>query len=75
MVVPLLNTAEDARRLVASAKFPPQGIRGFGSPFAMEKFSNVSMTDYLQQGGLSPFPRGEGANRESQRRPRDDCTD
>ena len=28
IIVPLLQTAEDARRLVSSAKFPPQGTRG-----------------------------------------------
>ena len=38
IIVPLLNTADDARRLVASAKFPPVGMRGYGSPFPMEKF-------------------------------------
>ena len=31
IIVPLLNTAADAQRLVASAKFPPLGGRGFGS--------------------------------------------
>lgn len=38
IIVPLLQTADDAKRLVSSAKFPPQGTRGFGSPFPMEKF-------------------------------------
>ena len=49
IIVPLLETAEDARKLVRSAKFPPKGNRGFGSPFAMERFGGVSMTEYLQQ--------------------------
>jgi 4-hydroxy-2-oxoheptanedioate aldolase len=53
LIVPLLNTEEDAKRVVASAKFPPLGIRGFGSPFAMEKFNVQSMTDYLQQANES----------------------
>lgn len=47
--MPLLNSGDDARRLVQSAKFPPMGRRGFGSPFAMEKFGGISQTDYLQQ--------------------------
>lgn len=47
--MPLLNTADDARSLVKSAKFPPAGLRGFGSPFAMEKFGGVTQTEYLQQ--------------------------
>ena len=29
IIVPLINTAEDARKAVAAAKYPPQGIRGF----------------------------------------------
>lgn len=41
---------EEAQRIVAAAKFPPQGQRGLGSPFAMERFRPVpSMTQYLQQ--------------------------
>ncbi|KAF4549577.1 Hypothetical protein D9617_21g097980 [Elsinoe fawcettii] len=38
IIVPLLKTADDARNIVSSAKFPPDGTRGFGSPFSMEKF-------------------------------------
>jgi 4-hydroxy-2-oxoheptanedioate aldolase len=50
VLVPLLYTADDARRLISSAKFPPQGSRGFGSPFPMEKFHpSLSTTNYLQQ--------------------------
>jgi len=29
VIVPLVNTAQDAERAVAAAKYPPQGIRGF----------------------------------------------
>ena len=49
IIVPLLNTVDDAKSLVRSAKFPPAGQRGFGSPFAMEKFGGVTQTEYLQQ--------------------------
>lgn len=49
VVVPLLYTAEDARKLVESAKFPPVGRRGFGSPFAMGSTGNVTGLEYLQQ--------------------------
>lgn len=48
VVVPLLYTADDARRLVESAKFPPVGRRGFGSPFAMGNTGKISATEYLQ---------------------------
>ncbi|KAM6518995.1 hypothetical protein FALCPG4_012652 [Fusarium falciforme] len=33
IVVPMVNTADDARAVVQNAKFPPQGIRGQGSAF------------------------------------------
>ncbi|KAJ6183681.1 Pyruvate/Phosphoenolpyruvate kinase-like domain-containing protein [Penicillium mononematosum] len=33
IVVPQVNTAEDAERVVSDAKFPPQGRRGQGSAF------------------------------------------
>ncbi|KAK2811076.1 hypothetical protein FQN50_002411 [Emmonsiellopsis sp. PD_5] len=49
IVVPLLYTPDDARRLVESAKFPPLGKRGFGSPFSMASFGNIPQTDYLFQ--------------------------
>ncbi len=29
VIVPLVNTAEDAKKAVAAAKYPPEGIRGF----------------------------------------------
>lgn len=32
-MVPQINTAEDAKTVVAHAKFPPHGLRGQGSPF------------------------------------------
>ncbi|KAK3176464.1 hypothetical protein OEA41_007787 [Lepraria neglecta] len=49
IIVPLLQTVEDAKKLVQSAKFPPIGNRGFGSPFPMEKFGGQTQTEYLQQ--------------------------
>lgn len=50
VLVPLLYTVDDAKKLVLSAKFPPQGQRGFGSPFPMERFHpDLGAGDYLQQ--------------------------
>ncbi|KAI6713144.1 hypothetical protein JHW43_004316 [Diplocarpon mali] len=50
ILVPLLYTVNDAEKLVKSAKFPPVGQRGFGSPFPHERFSPfLGSTDYLQQ--------------------------
>ncbi|KAI5925433.1 Pyruvate/Phosphoenolpyruvate kinase-like domain-containing protein [Camillea tinctor] len=49
ILIPLLRSAEEARKIVAAAKFPPQGQRGLGSPFAMERFTPIpTMTEYLQ---------------------------
>ncbi|KAE9982408.1 hypothetical protein EG328_010942 [Venturia inaequalis] len=54
ILVPLLYTQADATRLVSSAKFPPQGTRGFGSPFPMEKFHpSLTTQDYLLQANTS----------------------
>ena len=50
ILVPLLYTVEDAKKLVLSAKFPPQGQRGFGSPFPMDRFHpSLGSSDYLTQ--------------------------
>ena len=48
--MPLLHTAEDAKYVVQAAKFPPEGQRGFGSPFPMERFhAGLGAGAYLQQ--------------------------
>jgi len=50
IMVPLLQTPAEAQRLVSSAKFPPRGTRGFGSPFAQRSFAGVRTgVEYLQQ--------------------------
>ncbi|KAF5620093.1 2 4-dihydroxyhept-2-ene-1 7-dioic acid aldolase [Fusarium sp. NRRL 52700] len=50
ILVPLLQTAQEARDIVRAAKFPPMGNRGFGSPFSMDCFKPVPTSDeYLQQ--------------------------
>ncbi|KLO95196.1 Uncharacterized protein Y057_12616 [Fusarium fujikuroi] len=50
ILVPLLQTAQEARDIVKAAKFPPMGNRGFGSPFSMDRFKPVPTSDeYLQQ--------------------------
>ncbi|RMJ12432.1 hypothetical protein CDV36_007908 [Fusarium kuroshium] len=50
ILVPLLRTAQEAREIVKAAKFPPMGIRGFGSPYAMDRFNPMPTSDgYLQQ--------------------------
>ena len=50
VLVPLIYTPEDANNLVTSAKFPPVGRRGFGSPFPMERFHpDLTSAQYLMQ--------------------------
>lgn len=49
ILVPLLESVDDAKKLVEAAKYPPLGKRGFGCPFAMESFGDISMTDYFLQ--------------------------
>ena len=51
--MPLIHSADDARKLVQSAKFPPAGQRGYGSPFPMEKFGGQTSAEYLQQANES----------------------
>jgi 4-hydroxy-2-oxoheptanedioate aldolase len=51
IIVPLLYSVEDAQKLVQSAKFPPVGKRGFGSPFSMGAFDikgDLSGFDYMK---------------------------
>ncbi|KAL1599559.1 hypothetical protein SLS60_007362 [Paraconiothyrium brasiliense] len=48
IVVPLIYTVYDAQELVSAAKFPPQGTRGFGSPFSTQTFNNEDLPTYLQ---------------------------
>lgn len=53
IIVPLIYTVDDAKRLVSSAKFPPEGNRGFGSPFSPHAFNGEALTDYLQNANSS----------------------
>lgn len=49
-MVPLIQTARDAKEIVQAAKFPPWGTRGLGSPVAMERFDPIpTTTEYLQE--------------------------
>lgn len=50
IMCPMIKTAADAKKLVDCAKFPPQGSRGFGSPFSQQSFKGIeTQTEYLQQ--------------------------
>jgi 4-hydroxy-2-oxoheptanedioate aldolase len=41
-----VNTADDARKVVAASKFPPQGVRGQGSAFPSIAYG-TDLTTYL----------------------------
>jgi 2-keto-3-deoxy-L-rhamnonate aldolase RhmA len=45
IVVPMVNTKEEVEAGVAAAKYPPQGIRGYG-PFRIRYQWNTNMLDY-----------------------------
>lgn len=47
VLAPMINTADEARQVVAWSKFPPAGVRSFGSSYAGLSFG-VSMGDYLR---------------------------
>ncbi|KAK3394785.1 Pyruvate/Phosphoenolpyruvate kinase-like domain-containing protein [Podospora didyma] len=54
ILAPLVRTIEEVENLVAAAKFPPLGRRGFGSPIAMQSFHPIpTFTEYLQQANES----------------------
>ena len=46
IVFPMIRTAEDAERAVASLRYPPHGNRGFG-PFIAHSRAQVPFLDYL----------------------------
>lgn len=51
-MLPMINTAAEAKAAVNYCKFPPVGIRGQGSPFAPWMHS-LSIPDYIQQANKS----------------------
>ncbi|RSH95817.1 hypothetical protein EHS25_000910 [Saitozyma podzolica] len=48
LMIPMINTADQARGVVQAAKFPPMGVRGQGSPFSALAHG-LSTPEYLQQ--------------------------
>ncbi|KAK4957618.1 hypothetical protein LTR10_005585 [Elasticomyces elasticus] len=50
IMVPLIRTVADAQNVASYSKFPPNGTRGLGSPFSMEKFHpELTQVQYFQQ--------------------------
>lgn len=48
IMFPLIETAEDARRAVASLRYPPNGTRSFG-PFIAHSHAGVPLLDYARK--------------------------
>lgn len=48
VMVPMVNTRAEAERAVAAAKYPPEGIRGWG-PFRAQYQWNTDMADYTRR--------------------------
>ena len=47
VMVPRVNSPEEARNVVASAKYPPQGQRGFGARGVMTDYDTVTVRDVV----------------------------
>ena len=48
IIAPMVNSKEEAEAIVAAAKFPPMGVRSFGSAWAGLAFG-LSMPEYRQE--------------------------
>lgn len=47
IILPMISTAEEARRAVAACTYPPEGIRGFG-PRRANRYGTMATDEYLQ---------------------------
>ncbi len=53
IMAPMVNTAEDALRVVYSSKYPPLGQRGAGFGFAHDNYINENPLSYIQKANNS----------------------
>lgn len=49
VIAPMINSAEDARRFAAYAKYPPVGQRSWGPTFAFPRLGAGTAQDFLEQ--------------------------
>ncbi|KAM0420890.1 hypothetical protein ACHAPT_011279 [Fusarium lateritium] len=50
ILIPLVETVDEVKKVVKAAKFPPQGRRGFGSPYPLQRFNPApTLIEYLHQ--------------------------
>ena len=53
IMVPMVNTPDDAMKIVYSSKYPPQGIRGAGFGFAHDNYINENPISYIEKANNS----------------------
>ena len=53
VMVPMVNTPDDAIKIVRSSKYPPQGKRGAGFGFAHDNYINQSPLTYIEKANNS----------------------
>ena len=49
IMAPMVNTAEEAMKIVKSSKYPPEGIRGAGFGFAHDNYNNQNPLRYMKK--------------------------
>ena len=47
IIVPMVNSADEARRAVRACKYPPEGVRGYG-PRRGQGYGRLTMQEYLE---------------------------
>ena len=53
VMVPMVNTPDDAIKIVRSSKYPPQGKRGAGFGFAHDNYINQNPLSYIEKANNS----------------------
>ena len=53
VMVPMVNTPDDAIKIVHSSKYPPRGIRGAGFGFAHDNYINQDPLSYIEKANNS----------------------
>ena len=48
-MAPMVNTYEEAQKIVQSSKYPPKGVRGAGFGFAHDNYKNEGPLNYIEK--------------------------
>ena len=49
IMTPMVNSAEEAKKIVQSSKYPPLGVRGAGFGFAHDNYINKNPLSYIEE--------------------------